>query len=66
MDVSPARAGSARSGENRALGIAMFSPSIVFIALLLILFGIAVRLRHAAPAPSSPERSDVPAEVPAT
>ena len=36
------------------------------IALLLILAGIAIKLRHAAPARSSPERSDVPAEVPAS
>jgi alpha-1,2-mannosyltransferase len=36
------------------------------IALLLILAGIAVKLRHVAPAPRSAEPSDVPAEVPAT
>ncbi|HET6194030.1 MAG TPA: hypothetical protein VFE59_44300, partial [Trebonia sp.] len=36
------------------------------VALLLILAGIAVKLRHVAPAPRSAERSDVPAEVPAT
>jgi len=33
---------------------------------LLILAGIAVKLRHAAPAPRNIEPSDVPAEVPAT
>jgi alpha-1,2-mannosyltransferase len=36
------------------------------IALLLILVGIAIKLRHAAPAPRSAEPSDLPAEVPAT
>ena len=36
------------------------------IALLLILVGIAVKLRHVAPAPRSAEPSDLPAEVPAT
>ena len=36
------------------------------IAMLLILVGIAVKLRHVTPAPRSAEPSDVPAEVPAT